>query len=291
MEISKSLGTRLDTGMDCILRTGTVCLIALLALLAAAVQASPELPVWRVLEFEQHALWATAKSRVSVDPIEGGNALWQLTASSSVVSNSEEVTLALEAETGRTVTRSRLSRGKNQRLKTYDYTAQYILRERRDPGADSGQDGSDWQVTSSRQLMYPPQMNGLTVTSAFALVLLADRLRRSDSNSADFAVHTDLNFYRVALTRGPTTDVEVNYRIEGAEAVTGIQRAEIIQVQAEPLGKLADKEDFSLLGLSGEISLLFDTDSGTLLQLRGVAPRIGKTEINLQAAVLREPGG
>lgn len=266
-------------------------LVALFMLGAAAVQASPELPVWRVLEFEQRALWATAKSRVSVDPIEGADALWQLSASSSVVSNSEEVSLTLDAETGRIVTRSRLSRGKNQRLKTYDYTAQHLLRERHDPGTDAGQAVSDWKVTSSRQLLYPPELDGLTVTGAYALVLLADRLRRSDADSVNFAVHTDLNFYRVALTRGPISDVEVNYRIEGAETVAGTRRAESIRVQAAPLGQQADKDDFSLLGLSGEISLLFDTDSGMLLQLRGVAPRIGKTEINLQAATLREPGG
>ena len=58
---------------------------------------------------------------------------------------------------------------------------------------------------------------------------------------------------------------------------------------SSPLGEQVDKPDFSLLGLQGEIILFFDKDSGVLLQVRGTAPRIGETEVNLKTVTMREP--
>jgi hypothetical protein len=63
----------------------------------------------------------------------------------------------------------------------------------------------------------------------------------------------------------------------------------LVRLEAEPLQPLPDKPDFSLLGLSGEINIAFDSLSGIPLQLRGKAPRIGTTEINLVAATGRHP--
>ena len=57
-------------------------------------------------------------------------------------------------------------------------------------------------------------------------------------------------------------------------------------VEYQNINKLT-KDDFSLLGLQGEIILLFDRNSGLPLQIRGEAPRIGSTEINLKSATLR----
>ncbi len=56
------------------------------------------------------------------------------------------------------------------------------------------------------------------------------------------------------------------------------------------MGELAEKPDFSLLGLdgAGDITMLFDTANSLPVQLRGTAPRIGNAEINLKAATLRD---
>ena len=51
---------------------------------------------------------------------------------------------------------------------------------------------------------------------------------------------------------------------------------------------LEKKNDFRLLGLNGEIILFFDRVTGLPLQIRGQAPRIGATEINLKSVTLRE---
>ena len=58
-------------------------------------------------------------------------------------------------------------------------------------------------------------------------------------------------------------------------------------ITASPEGKLEDDDDFTVLGLDGEIILLFDKATGLPLQIRGDAPRIGGTEINLKSVTMR----
>ena len=60
----------------------------------------------------------------------------------------------------------------------------------------------------------------------------------------------------------------------------------LVTVEAVPMEPLEDKPDFSLLGLSGVITIAFD-HSGLPVQLRGRAPRLGQAEVNLQSATLR----
>jgi hypothetical protein len=60
-----------------------------------------------------------------------------------------------------------------------------------------------------------------------------------------------------------------------------------VAITASPEGKQEDDYDFSVLGLDGEVILLFDPKSGLPLQIRGDAPRIGSTEINLKSVTMR----
>jgi hypothetical protein len=266
------------------------CLLLFCSLLSTRSLASHPLPAWQELSFEQKALWATARSRISIAPSEVAESQWLLRASSSVVSNAEEVKLTLRADSGAAIARKRLSSGKNQRLKTYAYRPDSILRERREPGKNSGGDDSEWPITSRKTLRYPHDLGQRAVTDAYALLPLAGRFLESGSDTMEIAVHTDHNFYLVILSRGEAREIEVNYQLNGQEKVTGTQRAQQVRLQVSPLGPEEDKADFSLLGLSGDISLLLASDSGLPLQLRGVAPRIGETSIQLKTASLREPG-
>ena len=76
-------------------------------------------------------------------------------------------------------------------------------------------------------------------------------------------------------------DLEIE-KIKGELARDGFTPQEIAE--------LAEEDDFSVLGLYGDIIFLFDKESGLPLQIRGEAPRIGPTEINLKAVTTR-PGG
>lgn len=265
------------------------CLLLLCVLPGTHTQASQSLPPWQQLAFEQKALWATARSEISIAPLQDQDRQWRLRANSSVVSNSEEIELRLRADSGSAIDRSRLSRGKNQRLKTYEYGPESILRERRDPGKKDSEDSSKWRVTSRKTVSYPAGLDQRAVTDAYALLPLAGRFLQSGNDTLEVAVHTDLNFYRVTLSRGGAGEVEVDYQL-GEQQVTGKRQVRQVVLQVAPLGPQVDKADFSLLGLNDGISLLFDTESGLPLQLRGIAPRIGDTSIELKSAILREPG-
>ena len=247
------------------------------------------LPAWQTLEFEQQAYFVTARSQLAIAPDSADPTRWQLTANSSVASNSEDVVLELAPADGRALRRSRLSKGKEQRYKTYDFLPDYILRVRHDPPADTAVPPAQWPVSSRKKITYPALEPGVVVTDAYALVLLAERFGRSTEASAEVAVNTEFNFYRVRMSHTDGPPLKVDYQLAGAGAISGSRQTRGVALQVSPLGEQREKPDFSLLGLNGDITVLFDADSGLPLQLRGTAPRIGSTEINLKAAKLRNP--
>jgi hypothetical protein len=93
------------------------------------------------------------------------------------------------------------------------------------------------------------------------------------------------------MTRSEGPSIKVNYQVAGGPAISGTVQTRGVTLQVSPLGELAEKPDFSLLGLTGKggIAVLFDPESDLPLQLRGTAPRIGNAEINLKTVTLREP--
>jgi hypothetical protein len=260
----------------------------------AAENALPPLPDWHVLEFEEKAFWATARSRLEIVPVPGDTMLWELDVLSSVVDNSEHIQVRFDPATGAAVTRTRVSRGKQQRMKSYDYESDFILRKRRNPGADPKAPPEEWPVANSFKLRYPPSQGRTAapvVTTPYLLVLLAQRLQaQGPDKSLEVTVHTDLNFYRVRLTSGNGIPIKTDYAVNGGDRVRGEHETLAVALQVTPLSTLEDKNDFSLLGLQGDIILFFDRDSGLPLQVRGIAPRIGKTDINLKSVTLRESG-
>lgn len=271
------------------------CLALLLACNFATAAAgmgepTPALPAWQTLEFEQSAYWVTARSRVTINPSPDDPHNWLLTATSSVASNTEEVLIELEANSGRALHRSRLSRGKQQRYKSYQFQPDYILRERREPGDNPAREPAQWPLSSSRNTPYPPAAADLVVTDAYALLYLAGRFQHSQQERTEVVVNTDANFYRVRMTHGQDGKVKVDYQVTGQDSpVTGERDSSEVILSISPVGAAPDKPDFSLLGLNGEITLQLDRASGLPLQLRGTAPRLGATEINLRAVTLPEP--
>jgi hypothetical protein len=248
----------------------------------------PQLPTWQVLEFEEQAFWATANSRLELLASEGDEAQWEFKVSSSVVGNSEELSMSFEPASGRALKRDRLSKGKEQRLKTFEYRTNDILRERHNPEANSKAPPGEWPVTNRQTIPYPAAASKLVVTNPHLLILLAQQLQAQDpGGSMEVLVHTDFNFYRVRLTSGNGIPVTANYKVTGDKKSGGLRDTVAVALQVSPEDGLTEKEDFSLLGLEGEIILFFDKDSGLPLQIRGTAPRIGATDINLKSVTMR----
>ena len=248
---------------------------------------SPLLPDWQILEFEHRAFFATAKSSLEIMAAPGRPGQWALSANSSVLDNSEEVFLLFSPTDGQALYRTRLSRGQNQRFKTFDYGENGVRRERRDPGQNAATTPEEWKISSIKEIAYPPLTNNKAVTDAYALVLLASQLLEEPGQSLDVVVHTEFNFYTVKMTSSSGISINVDYEIDGVGKITGKRNTNAIKLKISPLGKPLEEPDFSLLGLHGYIIMFFDKESGVLLQLLGQAPRIGKTEINLKKVVLR----
>jgi hypothetical protein len=264
--------------------------LALLILCCSGLTAQAlELPTWQQLEFEQSLLWVSAQSKLSlVQPAVGdpcGN--WQLHAESSVAKNSESVRLQFDMASDKIIFRSRLSEGKNRRYKEYRYAEDALTRVRREPKqGERDSKPADWPVSSKRELPIPALPDGAVVSSPYLLLLFARRALEQPNTVHRIVVHTDFNFYEVSASLAGTEELE----IESAGAsipVAGIHQVQVVQLRARPLGELAEKPDFILLGLSGDISILYDSDNQLPLQLRGVAPRLGTTRLDLKSATMR----
>ncbi len=266
----------------------------LLALISSAIAGSSlaiaELPPWEALEFEKKAFWATAKSRLEVPQPNEDNDAWELLVESSVVDNSEKITLIFNPDSREVQQRVRLSRGKDRRLKSYKYQEDSVLRERKDPEGNHSLPLADWPVSSSRTIKFPASSSGSIVTDTYMLLLLASDLQQQGPDATqEVIVHTDLNFFRVRMKSGNGIPIDVHYKTSGGEVIKGRRETVAVSLQVEPEGELAEDRDFNFLGLESDIIVLFDQLTGVPLQIRGNAPRIGATEINLGEVTLRDP--
>lgn len=275
-----------------LLRAAAYC-SAVLMLWPAAAQGlpQPDLPPWRALEFERQAFWATAHSYIEVKEASCDARRWTLTANNSIYSaivrNDETKELTLTPGDARLVQRKRFSDGSNKRFKFYDYLPQHIIRERRDPGSVDTQAPADWPLSSRSSIAYPKLPSDAVITDAYALLILATRFNESKEKSLDVIVQTDFNFYQVRMTHSIDTKVDANFQIEGGKKISGKRNTSAVTMRVEPLGELAEESDFSLMGLHGRLILFFDKQTGVPVQLRGSAPRIGDSHIDLKKVVLR----
>jgi len=263
-------------------------LLSSLASIASADQNTVTLPAWETLEFEQKAFMTTAKSKVGVTPGSEGDPAWTLRSSSSIASNSEEITLTLDPASGRSLQRSRLSRGtKEQRYKAHTYMDDYVVRERRVPGTNPDRPPAEWDLKSRMKVAYP-NLEGVPVSDPYFLLLLAGEFQAGTEEYRNILVNTDRNFFSVRMTHGAASTTKLNYRITGqSERVKGKRPTRAVTLAISPVEPLENGPDFNLLGLSGNITVLFDEVSGIPVQLRGEAPRVGATKLNLKSVTMR----
>lgn len=264
-----------------------VAQLAAVPLSSAATAGETALPAWSALVFEGSRFGVTARTEIEVASHPDREAAWSMHASSSVGSNSEEVNLVLKPASGAVLERRRLSKGKkSQRYKTYDYQADHILRIRHEPGGDAGSDPSTWPESSRVEVAYPDGADKMVVTEAYVLLLLAARQQPAP---AAVLVHTDFNFYQVSFDIAEGPEVEVDYAVAGTdERVVGGRATRVVSLQVTPFGKQPDDRDFSLFGFEEDIEISFDAETGVPVQLRGIAPRIGRTTIGLLEMSRRE---
>jgi hypothetical protein len=253
--------------------------------------AGMHLPSWQVLEFEEKAFWATAKSQLELYPLEGSAKRWNFIANSSVPNNSERVSMILNAQHGQILERERLSFGKeDQRMKTYTYNPDHVLKERREPGESGVKNPREWPLVKVRKLPLPKGTEDMIITNPYLLILQAAALQEEGlERTREILVHTDENFYIARLSTGKGISLKASYRVVGEDAINEQRETIGVVIKVSPAEPLRDKDDFNLLGLSGDIIMFFDKQTGMPLQIRGLAPRIGSTSLNLKSVTMRPP--
>jgi hypothetical protein len=262
--------------------------LLVILLLGSTIAQARNLPQWQSLTFQQQALWVSAEAIITIDIAGDNPANWTLVADSAVASNREHVRIELNASSGRSLERSRYSAGRQKRLKQYQYQPEEVVRERRSQPDSGGTETDSWPVSGRQTLPYPAAVAESGVINAYSLLFLAADALQAKSGSVVYFVHTDLNFYRVESRAAASEEVEVEFlRNPGAIPLSGTRQATAVTITATADASNRDKPDFDLFGLRGEVTILYDDETGIPLQLRGRAPRLGATSLNLTATTLR----
>ncbi len=251
-------------------------------------------PVWRELVFERRSMWATARSKLSLGfgEDERLGPVRVLRVESSLASNTESETQLMRPGGYTLLRRERFTSGKNQRVKEYRYGPREVERIRREPGASPDLPTGEWPVSSRRSVPYPEFEGNAGLTSMQALLLLAGEVAGAPGESRTTYVHSDFNFYRVRMSVGGEETLAVNYTLDGGSTrVKGKRAAVIVRLDVDPAGTAVDAPDFSLLGLGGKVTVALDRQTLLPVQVRGTAPRLGETSIDLIAAEPGEPDG
>jgi hypothetical protein len=250
------------------------------------------LPSWSKVSFEWQSLWATARSRISIAAGHDDQfgAVWVLQAEESIAEKRAQETQLMTPGSGSLLRRSRLSIGKDRRLKEYHYKTGRLERIRREPSASTDVPSAQWPVTSRRDIPYPALEQDAILTSMPALLLVAGRVLDASGQAATVYVHGDHNFYRVRLSVVGQEQVEVDYALVGGmQQMKGERTAIVVGLQVDPVGTRGGKPEFSLLGLGGRVSILVDEQTRLPLRVQGRAPRVGETHIDLVAADIGPP--
>ena len=266
---------------------------------------SLELPVWEQLVFEQKSFWATARGVITLseftdargardlDPAgdsagtEGPQYL-SLEVNNYVASNSEQITLTLDAATGATQFRWRLSRGRESRLKIHEYADTGIARERREPPtAEAAVSPADWPTSHRMDVALPPAAKGRHIVATHALLALLPTLLADPAQADDYLVHSDLNFFRLQASLSDKIVSVSNTLTLNGEVSDIARRCRVLTLRTLPLPGNPEEPDIMLMGMSGKIHAFIDIATGLPLRLRGDAPRLGRAELNLIEASTR----
>jgi len=290
-------------------RTRPLQWIALLPWLLACLLSGPaqamQMPPWQQLVFEQKSFWATARGVLTLSEFtdargardldsaqateaERSSGYLSLEVNNYVASNSEQITLTLDAATGEARFRWRLSRGRDSRVKIHEYHDSLIARERREPPAgDDSVSPADWPATHEMNMPLPPQAAGRHIVATHGLLVLLPTLLEDTSRADDYLVHTDLNFFRLEADLSDTIVTIGNTLTVDGERRRQDRRCQVLTLRMEPLPGNPEEPDVMLMGMSGKIHVFIDMATGLPLRLRGDAPHIGSAELNLIEASTR----
>ena len=217
-----------------------------------------------------------------------------------VASNTIELLLGADIETqarlwfnaddGLPLQLVRTRQGRNPTRKLYRFGSKQIYRLRSKPGnrAETGQPPEHW--SQIRESFYPlPDPDGecpAILEASQLLTLLSNPDQLLSEQPAELCMFDRKHVYRVAFRTLGREQLDVDYLQLAAGQETRVRRTtEVLHVTltSRPLADAReDVEPFSLLGLQGEIHLLFSDPERILLQVRGQVPGFGMVDLELK---------
>lgn len=286
-------------------------LLLALALFTASAQlsAATEPPPWRTLEYHKEYFWVKASTTLSLKPVASGQAaaswvqpanstalkpqaaqVWQLAVVSAIASNQEKIVEWLDPQSFGLYQRSRLSEGKEKRFKNYRFLAQGVHRLRRAPvPGEESKPSKSWSQTTAQTIPYPAALaQPVALTSPQALLAIASMapLAKTGDSWRGY-IYTDLDFFEATLTVSGTETVPQAFTLTAKTSTCRVKAnktALVVDLSTRYIGDKAQEDAFDLLGMTGKISILVDTETRLPVRLRGVAPRLGYTNLDLAKA-------
>lgn len=191
--------------------------------------------------------------------------------------------------------RDRLRHGKNGSQKTYRFAGDGAFRLRREPAdsTEAGKSPENW--TRIKESFYPYDLNatGCKVVSEPVLLfyLVSSLETGADKGSREACVFFDDALYRVWLEPRGGASLNVNYVVNsGGESrkVSGRKWTLKVALRVEPITRGADRADFELLELRGDIAFFIDTVRKLPVRITGQRAGFGQLKIELVEALLRD---
>ena len=112
------------------------------------------------------------------------------------------------------------------------------------------------------------------------------------SNSSALCVFGKRQLHRVQLRKEGTLPLKINYIEKSRQVETrkeGTVNVQKITITAQPIETDSEEvENFSFLGLHKDITLYLEPHTGLLLQASGIIPTVGKADLKLQKAWVKE---
>lgn len=272
-------------------------------------------PPWAELEYAKKYLWVKARASVMLQPVVAesavagwpmpsavkpvcpdGDSLWQMTVQSHLANSREQVLIWMDPESLQVFQRSRISEGKQRRMKQYRLLEQGIYRERREPlEGERGLPTDQWSKSSSVQRAFPEELpDGASLLSPYALLVAASSgpLNQQGDSWTQY-LYTDLDYLKVDMVVSGVEELAVNYKLTQNGSVREVKSdvpALVIELHVQPIGAVPE-DKFELMGLTGRVSILIDPVTRLPLQIRGSAPNMGETSIDLVRAAVPDMRG
>jgi hypothetical protein len=193
-----------------------------------------------------------------------------------------------DAQTGAVLQRDKLRPGKKPYRKIYRFGGDGAFRVRLEPGNQAEAERSPERWTKIRETFYPYDRagSGCAVVSEPTLLLYRAPLLdlETGGKAVSECVFLDDSLYRVRLEPQGRELRDVDYTVTagGAERrVTGNREVVKVALRVEPLTQGAQRADFELLELRGDIAIYLDADSRVPVALSGERSGFGRMDIPL----------